>query len=307
MLDTETLSSFNNGAYLQWSVTGHVQVVVTCLAGPNAVVNGIFLDAPSSTPTPTPTATAAFVKTDAVTSGNWVGAYGGQGYDIDGTAPSLPSYAGVTVGGGATSYTSATGTTDARRLSRPAAARRGARWSGTGRASRLTSTRPTASRTCCRSTRWTGPAPAGPSGSRWSTRSTGKVLDTETLSSFGNGAYLQWSVTGHVQVVVTSLAGPNAVVNGIFLDAPSSSSSKASVASTSVSTGQQPAATTAGTAVGTLAVTSSTSNPVASHTTNRPNYTVVPTAGRLTWSRALVAASNAGLPAQGRFARLIGG
>ena len=46
---------------------------------------------------------------------------------------------------------------------------------------------------------------------------TGKVLDTETLSSFYNGAYVTWAISGHVQIKVTMLTGPNAVVSGVFL------------------------------------------------------------------------------------------
>ena len=49
---------------------------------------------------------------------------------------------------------------------------------------------------------------------------TGAVLDTETLSSFGGGEYVQWNVSGDVEIKVTRLAGPNAVVAGLFLDPP---------------------------------------------------------------------------------------
>src|SRR5262249_19218860 len=47
---------------------------------------------------------------------------------------------------------------------------------------------------------------------------TGAVLDTETLSSFSGGAYLQWQISGHVLIRVTRLAGTNAVVSGLFFD-----------------------------------------------------------------------------------------
>ncbi len=47
--------------------------------------------------------------------------------------------------------------------------------------------------------------------------STGTVLDSRTLSSFHNGAYLSWNLSGHVQIRVTRLAGANAVVSGLFI------------------------------------------------------------------------------------------
>ena len=44
VLDSRSLSAFNNGTYLSWMVSGHVQLRVTMTAGPNAVVSGVFFD-----------------------------------------------------------------------------------------------------------------------------------------------------------------------------------------------------------------------------------------------------------------------
>src|SRR5262249_56481479 len=44
VLDSRTVSSFQGGQYLSWTVTGHVQFRVTNLAGPNAVASAVFLD-----------------------------------------------------------------------------------------------------------------------------------------------------------------------------------------------------------------------------------------------------------------------
>ena len=49
---------------------------------------------------------------------------------------------------------------------------------------------------------------------------TGAVLDTETVSNFSGGVYLDWRVSGDVAITVTRLAGPSAVLSGLFLDAP---------------------------------------------------------------------------------------
>ena len=100
VLDTESVTGFQNGKYLVWSVGGSVTFRVTNLAsGYNAVVSGLFFDPSTSTsppPPPTPTGSASFVKTDTTTQGTWKGTYGGDGWDLsqDGSAnnPSLPAY-----------------------------------------------------------------------------------------------------------------------------------------------------------------------------------------------------------------------
>jgi hypothetical protein len=45
---------------------------------------------------------------------------------------------------------------------------------------------------------------------------SGAVLDTETVSSFANGIYLLWNVTGSVRVTLTRTGGPNAVASALF-------------------------------------------------------------------------------------------
>ena len=44
MLDTETISSFTTGVYLDWKVSGNLVITITRTAGANAVLNGLFLD-----------------------------------------------------------------------------------------------------------------------------------------------------------------------------------------------------------------------------------------------------------------------
>ena len=46
----------------------------------------------------------------------------------------------------------------------------------------------------------------------------GAVIDSRTISSFGNGVYLTWAVQGHVKFKVTTLTASNAVIAGIFFD-----------------------------------------------------------------------------------------
>jgi hypothetical protein len=47
---------------------------------------------------------------------------------------------------------------------------------------------------------------------------TNAVLDTQSLSSFQNGKYLVWNLTGHVILRVTNTGGINAVISGLLFD-----------------------------------------------------------------------------------------
>jgi hypothetical protein len=51
VLNTQTISSFNGGIYLVWTITGHVQINVTLTGGQNAVISGVFFGASTQTPT----------------------------------------------------------------------------------------------------------------------------------------------------------------------------------------------------------------------------------------------------------------
>ncbi len=115
ILDTETVSNFSNGVYLQWNVTGNVIITVTRQAGNNAIVSGVFIDPPSA---PFPQASASFITKNTATEGNWEGVYGSQGYDIVGGAVSIPSYALVNPAG-QSAYTWTTTSSDPRALETP--------------------------------------------------------------------------------------------------------------------------------------------------------------------------------------------
>jgi serine/threonine-protein kinase len=47
---------------------------------------------------------------------------------------------------------------------------------------------------------------------------TNKVLDTQSISSFNQGIYLRWKVSGHIKLVLTRTGIYNAVASGIFFD-----------------------------------------------------------------------------------------
>jgi hypothetical protein len=170
-----------------------------------------------ATSTVSAAATASFVGADAATQGSWIGTYGAQGYDILSGGGGLPGHATVAMSG-QSYYTWTSSTTDARALENPAATGRSATcwlsyssftidvklgdglahdlalyaldWDRAGRSEQI----------------------------QVISAATGAVLDTETVSSFSGGEYLQWSVSGHVVIKVTNLGPGNAVLSGLFLD-----------------------------------------------------------------------------------------
>ena len=162
-------------------------------------------------------ATASFLEQDATTQGSWIGTYGAQGYDIVSGPSSLPSSDTVTPSGQST-YTWTTTSSDPRALQVPGSSNRVAAvwysatsftvdvnladgqahdlelyfldWDNKGRSEQV----------------------------QISDAGTGDVLDTETISSFTSGVYLDWKVSGNLVITITRQAGANAVLNGLFLD-----------------------------------------------------------------------------------------
>ncbi len=213
VLSTQSISSFQSGVYLDYAVSGNIVITITRTAGANAVLNGVFLDPTSSPP---PTATASFLKQDTTTQGSWTNTYGTQGYDIVSGPSKLPSNDTVTPSGQAT-YTWTTTSSDPRALQVPGSSNRVAAvwysstkftvdvnladgqahnlelyfddWDNMGRAETV----------------------------QISDATSGTVLDTETISSFVNGVYLDWKVSGNLVITITRTAGANAVLNGVFL------------------------------------------------------------------------------------------
>ncbi|QEH35757.1 hypothetical protein OJF2_43140 [Aquisphaera giovannonii] len=214
VLDTQSLSGFQNGKYLTWNLSGHVQIRVTNTGPSNAVVGGLFFGA-------SPAASAAFLGADSATAGSWRGVYGADGYDIaqDPSAgnPKLPSYATVGLSG-VLNYTWAASTTDPRALQNSAnTGRLAATWYGGSSFSiNVNLTDGQAHKVSLYAVDWDNQG-------RNETiqvidNATGNVLDTESLAGFQGGKYLSWSIKGNVTIKVTRVRGPNAVVGGLFFN-----------------------------------------------------------------------------------------
>ena len=164
-------------------------------------------------------ATATFVGKDTTTQGNWVGKYGADGYNVQGGTTSYPSYATVSVNG-ALSNTYANPTTDVRGLKKSFtdSTRVAAVWYSTTNftydvnlADNLTH------RVSLYNIDWDN---MGRIQKVEVLNAAGdKVLDTQNISSFTNGTYLTWNITGHVKFRVTFIGATpatNATVAGIF-------------------------------------------------------------------------------------------
>jgi hypothetical protein len=160
---------------------------------------------------------AKFLRTDTATGGTWKGVYGTQGYNVVGDQTSYPSYATTTISG-ASKWVWNSSTTDPRALEKVQAAGRieALLYSTTSFTVDLNFTDGGLHQVAIY-------ALDGDSSSRSEQVDvidplTGAVLDTRSISSFHNGAYLVWSLAGHVQLRFTHLAGANAALSGLFFD-----------------------------------------------------------------------------------------
>jgi hypothetical protein len=160
-----------------------------------------------------------FVGTDTTTQGTWKGVYGTQGYAVVNDTTSLPAGATVTASG-QSSWTWAGSTTAVRALQKGTAADRiAATWYSSGTFTiNVDAGDSLMHRISVYALDWD-------STTRGETLevldpATGAVLDTRTLTAFNGGQYWTWRVSGAVRIRMTRTAGANAVVSGVFLDAP---------------------------------------------------------------------------------------
>ena len=164
--------------------------------------------------------TAMFVKVDMTTQGTWKGVYGADGYNIIGNAASVPHYATVTPARQA-SYTWAASSTDPRALQKASRSGRiAACWySASSFTVNVNLTDGQTHDLELYFLDWDSTARGEMV--QISNASTGAVLDTETVASFHSGVYLDYAVSGNVNITFTRQAGANAVLSGLFFDPPS--------------------------------------------------------------------------------------
>ncbi len=206
------------------------------------------------------TATASFIKQDTSTQGKWIGTYGTQGYDVIGDATSLPSYATITPAG-QSSYTWEASTTDPRALQNAGGSGNiAACWySGSSFTVNVNLTDGQTHDLELYFVDWDTTTRAEQV--QISNASTGAVLSTENLTSFHSGDYLNWAVSGNLLITITNQSGSlNAVLSGLFLDPPQTTTPPTVTAETPTSGATGVAVSSTATATFSEAVQASTIN-----------------------------------------------
>jgi len=158
--------------------------------------------------------TAVYIGSDINTKGNWSGVYGSLGKEIIGDSRSFPAYAVISASGKG-DYTWAPSPTDSRALKRVTTGRVAACWFGGTFSVDVNLTDGVARKVSLYCLDWDGQRAMRVDVLDAATLA---VLDTRTVSAFQGGAYLSWTVEGHVVFKLTSTGGANAVLSGVFLD-----------------------------------------------------------------------------------------
>lgn len=220
VLSSQSVASFNGGQYLVWDVSGAVTVRFTRTAGNNALLMGIFFDpAANQSGSGSSSANSVFLGSDTATQGNWKGVYGSEGSGVIGNTLAYPSYAQTAVSGNST-WTWAASSSETRSLRKADSAtdRLVAGWySTTNFVIDLNITDGARHRLALYFLDWDNLG-------RTETidildGSSGAVLNSQTISGFSSGIYLNWNVAGHVKIRVSNVSGANALLNGLFFSA----------------------------------------------------------------------------------------
>jgi uncharacterized protein (DUF2141 family) len=233
---------------MTWSnaVAGNypITAVATDVNGNTATSAAVDVTVAPATPSTAP-GEASFLKADLITTGNWQGVYGGDGYNIFGDTVNYPSYAEVTAPSDYYYYPWAETTTDVRGLEKASTTgRTAACWytpnmSGGSTNSYTIDVNLVDGQThsmAVYAVDWDGYGPRSETISILDATS-GNVLDSRTLPAFQGGEYLVWNVSGHVQIQVTNLAGDsNAVISGLFFGTSQTSAIATSGSATYVTT-----------------------------------------------------------------------
>jgi subtilisin family serine protease len=173
-------------------------------------------------------ASATFLTTDMTTQGNWKTAYGGDGFDVSqdpsSNNPTVPSYATLNLTG-ALSFTCTAATSDPRaaQVSAPGSTSRiAAAWYSPYTLSfNLSLSDGQSHLLALYLLDWDNSGGGRSERINLINNATGATLDSRTVSSFQDGEYLVWNVSGSLTIRVTNLnSSSNAVVSGLFLGGP---------------------------------------------------------------------------------------
>jgi len=167
-----------------------------------------------SEPYPALESASVFVTRDTTTKGNWKGVFGRDGYLLPYGHPGTPAYANVTVHD-MWRYTWGTSPDERALLNSTDIARTTGCWgSNTSFTFDITLTDGQWRQVALYAVDWDKQGRQmkveilDPSGTQ--------VLDTQETGAYIDGQYLVWRLKGHVKMRVTRVAGPNALVMGLF-------------------------------------------------------------------------------------------
>jgi hypothetical protein len=182
------------------------------------MTDSAMVAAPFSFTTGTTGANFVYIGADTTRAGNWIGAYGSDGYNVLPNFAKYPAYAqvsGVSKADWIWNYT----TSDGRALQTPDGASRtaGCWYSSTSLAADINFTDGKTHRVAVYVCDWDNSGRAETID--LVNVATGAVVQSQTISGFYNGRYLIWDLKGHFQIRFNRTAGPNAVVNGLFFSA----------------------------------------------------------------------------------------
>ena len=166
--------------------------------------------------------TATYVGTDSSTQGNWIGAYGSDGYRIINNANSYisnPSYLSFSVSGNNPyEWANPTGNVAGLQIPPTGASRLAATWySSSPWTMDMSFSDGNIHQVSFYMVDWDS-ANARSQTIEVRDADTGVVLDTRTFNNFTSGKYAAWTVSGNIQFRIIHLAGGNSVISGIFYD-----------------------------------------------------------------------------------------
>ena len=219
LLASTTINNFQSGLYCTWNLKGKIRVKITRLAGPTAVMSGIFFDAHTAA-TPAPANSIRFIGANTSAGGTWKSVFGTQGYQIAADSSQSPAYANVTFAG-KTDHIWNWNTTDTAALQRSSGTDRVAScwYSANSFDVAVNVTDGQTHKVSFYALDWDNANRAQRIDVLDS--ATGAILHTANLTSFQRGVYLNYDVKGSVSFRFTRSAGPNAVISGLFFDSPS--------------------------------------------------------------------------------------
>jgi hypothetical protein len=227
------------------SPTATTTYTVTALNASGQATTATATITVATTPNPpTGSAAATFVAVDSTTLGNWRGAYGADGYAIAPAAMALPSYAQFS--SNAAAYTWTGSATEPRALVQPSGtARTASTWYSTQTFDftlNLVDGQP--HRVAVYALDWDRQLRAQQF--EIIDAATGAVLDRRDASSFGDGRYWIWRITGRVVIRVTRTGGPSPVAAAVFFDPASTTTPPPPTATPAVTFSATPIAITTG-------------------------------------------------------------